>query len=551
MLPPTCSIVVPGRSISPRASVTSSGTPLADDAHIRTAESKLAALRAGYGVALRAKLEEIASRLAEGERDEAKGLAHKVRGTAGSYGYAEVGLLAGRLEDALEAGEDVAEIAAALVEQGASIEVPEHEASEEPTGPAVLVLEPDEAVRRRCLESTRPGPRVRFVSDAMEALEAAMDEAIVGAVLPAGGGARGGFALARSLRTLEGLAALPIAFTGVDETVEARVKAVHAGGRVLFGEGVGPGVLRVLDEVFSEPDREVPTVLLVDDDPDMGGVVRPMIEGRGWGFEHLVDATRIFEAVAAHRPEAILLDVQMEPTGGFDVCRALRASAPHRELPILFLTANASQEVRVACFEAGGDDYLQKPVLANELLARLEVRIERLRLLRERARRDALTGLDMRGAAYEALEAALAHAARHARPLAVALLDLDHFKRINDELGHGVGDRVLAAVGSMLRAELRPSDVSGRWGGEEIVLALPETGPDEGKAAVTRLLEVLRASVIQGVSDREVTFSAGVSYLSVDGDDLRTLLRKADTRLYAAKAAGRARVVDTDPERTQ
>ncbi|HBQ17497.1 MAG TPA: hypothetical protein DEF51_42335, partial [Myxococcales bacterium] len=126
-----------------------------------------------------------------------------------------------------------------------------------------------------------------------------------------------------------------------------------------------------------------------------------------------------------------------------------------------------------------------------------------------------------------------------------------HFKRINDELGHGVGDRVLAAVGSMLRAELRPSDVSGRWGGEEIVLALPETGPDEGKAAVTRLLEVLRASVIQGVSDREVTFSAGVSYLSVDGDDLRTLLRKADTRLYAAKGAGRARVVDTDPERTR
>jgi len=146
MLPPTCSIVVPGRSISPRASVTSSGTPLADDAHIRTAESKLAALRAGYGVALRAKLQEIASRLAEGERDEAKGLAHKVRGTAGSYGYAEVGLLAGRLEDALEAGEDVAEIAAALVEQGAAIEVPEHDASEEPTGPAVLVLEPDVVV---------------------------------------------------------------------------------------------------------------------------------------------------------------------------------------------------------------------------------------------------------------------------------------------------------------------------------------------------------------------------------------------------------------------
>jgi len=551
MLPrPARSRFLAGRISAPeRGRVPSTEDPLADDAHIRSAESKLAALRAGYAAGLREKLRAIQERLDAGDPAEAKALAHKVRGTAGSYGYAHVGEAAGRLEDALELGEaNVGELARALAALADGLDVPEPDADEEEGGPVVLVLEPDDQVRRRCLESTPPGPRVRFVSDPMEALEAAMDGEVVGAVLPAGGGARGGYAVARSLRTLEGLARLPIAFTGVEESVEARVKAVHAGGRVVFAEGVGPSVLRAVGEVFSEPDGDAPTVLLVDDDPDMGEVVRPIVERRGWQFAHLLDPGDIFNALATHHPDAVLLDVRMGAIGGFDVCRALRASAPHRDLPILFLTANASEEVRVACFEAGGDDYLQKPVLPTELLARLEVRIERLRLLRDRARRDSLTGLAMRGAAYERIEAAMAQAVRHGRPLALGLLDLDRFKQINDELGHVVGDRVLSAVGALLRDALRPHDVAGRWGGEEIIVALPDTGAGEGKRAFERLLGAVRALDIPGVSDREVTFSGGVAYLSVDGDDLRTLLNRADARLYAAKAAGRARVVDAEAD---
>jgi len=138
----------------------------------------------------------------------------------------------------------------------------------------------------------------------------------------------------------------------------------------------------------------------------------------------------------------------------------------------------------------------------------------------------------------------MAESRRYRRPLSLCLIDLDHFKKINDGHGHLVGDRVLAATGQLLATRLRTEDVRGRWGGEELVVALPNAPAVMARQVVTRLLDELSGMAFDTEDGRtfQVTFSAGVAAFPDDGETADALLRVADERLYAAKNAGRARV---------
>jgi diguanylate cyclase (GGDEF)-like protein len=172
------------------------------------------------------------------------------------------------------------------------------------------------------------------------------------------------------------------------------------------------------------------------------------------------------------------------------------------------------------------------PVLAN---------LRNLALAEHRALTDALTGLPNQRASHDTILRTTAHAARALNPLAVALLDLDHFKQINDLYGHEKGDEVLAAVGATLTASLRASDFAGRYGGEEFLLLLPDTGIGEAITIAERLRTALSALTIPGV-DQPITASFGIAVLPDHATDAATLLRKADAALYTAKAAGRDRI---------
>ncbi len=222
----------------------------------------------------------------------------------------------------------------------------------------------------------------------------------------------------------------------------------------------------------------------------------------------------------------------------------LRACARWKDLPVLLATTDASEEARIACFEAGGDDYVHKPVSERELLARIHGRLERLRLQRERADRDALTGLLLRHAFAEALAARLNDAQRDHRPVSIALLDLDGFKRLNDAHGNLAGDRVLIAFGKLLGTAFRANDLRGRWGGEEFVVAF--CGEDSASAAaiLERTRRELVSCTFQGDDGApfRVTFSAGIAAYPHDGLALDQLVQVADRRLHAAKAAGRDRI---------
>jgi diguanylate cyclase (GGDEF)-like protein len=172
------------------------------------------------------------------------------------------------------------------------------------------------------------------------------------------------------------------------------------------------------------------------------------------------------------------------------------------------------------------------PVLGN---------LRNLAIAELRAATDALTGLPNSRAARDTVKQMVAHATRSQSPLAVALLDLDHFKAINDTYGHGHGDEVLALVADVMRSTLRDSDFVGRYGGEEFLILLPDTGCSGAAAALAKVRAAI-ANIAMVQVDRAITASIGVAVLPEDGSVADTLVRNADRALYAAKSKGRNRV---------
>lgn len=171
---------------------------------------------------------------------------------------------------------------------------------------------------------------------------------------------------------------------------------------------------------------------------------------------------------------------------------------------------------------------------------------EELRYLSEM---DALTGIANRRKTIEELEREIARAVRHDHPLSVLLLDIDHFKDVNDIFGHETGDSVLRAISSTAKAVLRPSDRLGRWGGEEFVIVLPETGPEGAQTLAGRVLDAVRDA--RAIPDYPITVSIGIaSFRNVPGerDTVDSLVQRADERLYRAKDAGRNQACQADTE---
>ncbi|MDF3058390.1 MAG: response regulator receiver modulated diguanylate cyclase [Rariglobus sp.] len=291
-------------------------------------------------------------------------------------------------------------------------------------------------------------------------------------------------------------------------------------------------------------------ILIIEDDRLQFRVTeRLLANARMARFE--VDWAQTFEEglrlLLTGRYAACLLDFQLGARDGLELLREAREANCHT--PVIFLTADSSEQVDEAAMESGASDYLVKGEITPRVLER-SIRYslklgEAMRELRLLATRDALTGL-LNRRAFDALLAEEADRARRlGRSLAVLLLDLDHFKSVNDTRGHPGGDAVLAAVARILGNEVRTIDKVARIGGEEFAVLLMETDAAEGFAVAGRLVEAVRAQpIVLGEGGAlTITVSAGVAALPVHGEADATLLAAADKALYAAKHGGRNRAV--------
>lgn len=285
-------------------------------------------------------------------------------------------------------------------------------------------------------------------------------------------------------------------------------------------------------------------VLAVDDDPSILEVVKSTLEPMGLSVEVLSDPTMFWEMLELTSPDLILLDVDMPYLSGLDLCRVLRTDARWNDRPVLFLTSYFDTSTVQRIYQAGADDYVNKPVVDSELVTRISNRLARTQQYRRLADTDLLTGLATRRRGLRDLNRMVQLARRQGLPLAVGILDLDHFKSINDRFGHGSGDLALRLTAQHLTGSFRGEDTVVRWGGEEFVVGLlASNGPN----AIRRLEQVLESLRVQDLPDPQggsfnLTFSGGVAQYPDDANDLETLLRLADQALYRAKEEGRARV---------
>jgi diguanylate cyclase (GGDEF)-like protein len=295
-----------------------------------------------------------------------------------------------------------------------------------------------------------------------------------------------------------------------------------------------------------------PVVVVAEDSLVIRAVLVEQLQSRGYQVVEAGDGEQAVAACRRQRPDVVLLDVEMPHLDGHAVLATIKAEPELADIPVVFVTSRVTTEDVVEGLRLGAHDYLRKPFEPSELLARVHAAV-RIKVLQDElrlrnaeldltSRTDALTGLRNR----RHLEEQLQRLTTATGQLSLLLLDVDRFKLVNDHRGHAAGDQVLRVVAARLRDATRPGDLPGRWGGEEFLVVLPDTGAAEAAA----LGELVRARIaadpvpLDGTPLR-VTVSVGVASGAADGWE--GLVRRADTGLYTAKEAGRDRVVSGPP----
>ena len=306
------------------------------------------------------------------------------------------------------------------------------------------------------------------------------------------------------------------------------------------------GWLRELDPTLSAP----LSVLVVDDDPFAAEAFALTLEAAGMVARFETDAEGALGALEAERPDVVLLDVNMPDTDGIELAGIVRQDRTRLSLPILFLSGERDRDRRLAARALGGDDFITKPVDPDLLVRLVRMRGDRARALTDMATRDRLTGLPNRARFDEAL-AARAALGPDAGPASVALIDVDHFKALNDTHGHATGDRMLRLLAGELMGGLRCTDEIARWGGEEFAVLLPGAAPPAAAGVIDRVRRRFAAARLDVAGERVgATFSAGVAGCppGVAGEGA---MERADAALYAAKRAGRDRTIIHESEADQ
>lgn len=311
---------------------------------------------------------------------------------------------------------------------------------------------------------------------------------------------------------------------------------------------------------MSEAPRAEPvvgTVLVVDDDLDTRRLVARWLERAHIRCLEAPDGATALGALRAdpHGIDLVILDVMMPGMGGLEVLRAMHDDAALKMVPVILLSAHADDEAAVVTSASlGAIDHLSKPFSGAVLVAKSLRGVQHRQVEREleekladaekRARIDPLTQLGNRQLFDERLRDEVGFARRHRAPLCLAMLDIDHFKRVNDELGHEAGDLALQHFARLLAATLRQGDAAFRYGGEEFVVLLRSSEPGSALTAMERLrtaLEVLPVKLPEGAT-RHITFSAGIAVADADNDfRAHDLVARADAALYRAKGGGRNR----------
>lgn len=292
-------------------------------------------------------------------------------------------------------------------------------------------------------------------------------------------------------------------------------------------------------------------ILLVEDDPEDAMLLRRLLEtsmGDGFDVEHVTTAAAAVARLEEDEQDLLLLDLGLPDSQGFDTVIKFRTLFP--SLPMVIVSGTDDEMIGIQAVECGAQDYVAKGLVAGQLLVRAIrfsiARHNQITSFKTEAHTDSLTGLPNRRAFDAELAKRLSERIQNSAPLSLMLLDIDHFKKLNDTFGHRAGDYVLCQLGTILSESLRETDFPARYGGEEFGIVLPRAELAKARPAAKRLVSTIAQTAFHFEGNAiSVTASVGLAE-ATERDVPGTFLERADAALYAAKDSGRNRAYVND-----
>lgn len=291
-------------------------------------------------------------------------------------------------------------------------------------------------------------------------------------------------------------------------------------------------------------------IVVVEDDPAVAEILRDALEGAGYQVSMAPTGSEGLMLIRDLQPDVVLTDQDMPEQTGLEMLRELRSQQNY--VAVLFVSARGDVEMVTQALRAGADDYIRKPFRVEEMLARIEACLRTRDLhqqllvanqqLQQTVERDYLTGLFNMRSMYERIDGEIKRAARFGRELAAIMVDMDHFKRVNDEHDHLFGSFVLKETGRLITETMRDSDFAARYGGDEFLIVLTDVHLEGARAFCERLRARVKKHLFEDGKDQiQLTISMGGAITQAKNIDARALVRRADEQLYKAKEKGRDR----------
>jgi len=333
---------------------------------------------------------------------------------------------------------------------------------------------------------------------------------------------------------------LPILFTYQDQPpdIEQRLSAMRNGATGIYQQSEIQAVISQLEDLLDRTPLQPFRILIVDDSKAQAMHSARVLNKAGMVTEIVNDPLQVLTALSESTPDLVLMDMYMPGCNGMELAKVIRQQREHLNLPIIYLSGEEDRQRQLDAMAEGGDDFLTKPVEARHLLSTVKTRVLRARQLQNLIARDSLTGLLNHTHILEALQENLNR--NDGTPVTFVMIDIDHFKNINDQHGHPVGDEVIKNLALFLTQSLRKSDPIGRYGGEEFAVVLRDANQDQATMVMEQLRQNFTKLIHANNRELQVTFSCGLAQWQ--GDNLSDLVERADQALYQAKRAGRNQV---------